>query len=198
MHSLPGYRFGELVYSSTSSQVFRAYSETLGAPVMVKVHNTEDPGPAELAHFENDYRLGRGFTSERVVRYLGLEPYGGGLAVITEDFGGRSVEQCLNSRRLELLESLRIALGAAAALGELHAGGVVHGDIKPANLMLNEQTGQLKVSDLGMASRLTWRNEALSWMGMGTLSYMSPEQTGRLSRPVDHRSDLYSLGVTLY
>lgn len=198
MHSLPGYRLGASVYSSTSCRVFRAYSEERAARVMVKVHRAEYPDPTELARFENDYRLGSGFDSEWVIRYLGLERYGNGLAVITEDFEGSSVEELLRAGRLDVTWALRIAIGAAIALEALHAGGVVHGDIKPANLVLNMQTGRLKVIDFGVASRLTRQNEPIAWMVMGTLAYASPEQTGRISRTMDYRSDLYSLGVTLY
>ena len=95
---------------------------------------------------------------------------------------------------------LRFAIGIASALGKVHQSGLVHKDIKPANILVNPNSGEIRLTGFGLASRLTRQRqrpeppESIA----GTLAYMAPEQTGRMNRPVDSRSDLYALGVTLY
>ena len=89
---------------------------------------------------------------------------------------------------------------ALLALSEIHANGIIHKDINPANLVLNPETGQIKVIDFGISERISLKSLSLTNPEKldGTIAYISPEQTGRMNRYIDHRSDLYSLGVTLY
>ncbi len=95
---------------------------------------------------------------------------------------------------------LRVAIGAAAALGKVHQRGLVHKDIKPANILVDDATGEVRLTGFGTASRLTRERQAPHPPETiaGTLAYMAPEQTGRMNRSIDSRSDLYALGVTFY
>src|SRR5258707_827321 len=103
------------------------------------------------------------------------------------------------SRPLELTRFLRLAIGLATALGQVHRHGIIHKDIKPANVLV-DAAGSVRLTGFGIASRLTREHQAPAPPEViaGTLAYMAPEQTGRMNRSIDSRSDLYSLGVTLY
>jgi predicted ATPase len=118
---------------------------------------------------------------------------------VPQDFSGRPFEGLLDAP-MEPGTFLRLAIGIASALGEVHQRGLVHRDVKPANILVNPASGEVRITGFGLATRLAserQRPEPPESIA-GTLAYMAPEQTGRMNRPVDSRSDLYSLGVTLY
>ena len=119
--------------------------------------------------------------------------------LVLEDAGGEPLDRLLGAP-MEVGRFLRLAIGIAVALGKLHQRGLVHKDIKPANILVNSATGEVRLTGFGIASRLPRERqsphppESIA----GTLAYMAPEQTGRMNRSIDSRSDLYALGVTLY
>ena len=119
--------------------------------------------------------------------------------LILEDPGGEPLDRLLGEP-MELRRFLRYAVGLAAALGKLHQQGLIHKDIKPANILVNSATGAIRLTGFGIASRLPRERQSPEPPEViaGTLAYMAPEQTGRMNRSIDSRSDLYSLGVTLY
>ena len=118
---------------------------------------------------------------------------------VLEDPGGEPLDRLLGGP-MELESFLRLAVGIAKAVGEVHGGDLVHKDIKPSNILVNGTTGAVKLTGFGIASRLTRERQAPGPPETiaGTLAYMAPEQTGRMNRSIDSRSDLYSLGITLY
>jgi len=101
---------------------------------------------------------------------------------------------------MELTRFLRLAAGLAGALGKLHQRGLIHKDIKPANIFMDSATGAIWLTGFGIATRLPRERQSPEPPEViaGTLAYMAPEQTGRMNRSIDSRSDLYSLGVTFY
>jgi len=117
---------------------------------------------------------------------------------VLDDSGGEPLDLIL-SRPLELTRFLRLAISLATALGQVHWHGLIHKDIKPANVLV-DAAGNVRLTGFGIASRLTREHQAPAPPEViaGTLAYMAPEQTGRMNRSIDSRSDLYSLGVTLY
>ncbi len=120
--------------------------------------------------------------------------------MILEDFDGKSLRVFLSSRAIAIKEFLAIAIQLAETLGELHQKNIIHKNIKPQNIIINPATGQVKITDFSIASRLSRENQTINDLNLleGTLAYMSPEQMGRMNRSLDYRTDFYSLGVTFY
>ena len=119
--------------------------------------------------------------------------------LIIENPGGEPLDRLLG-QPMELTRFLRLAVGLAGALGKLHQRGLIHKDIKPANIFVDSATGAIWLTGFGIATRLPRERQSPEPPEViaGTLAYMAPEQTGRMNRSIDSRSDLYSLGVTFY
>jgi len=158
------------------------------------------PPPERLAWFKREYELTRSLNLAGAVRAIALESDGQRPVMILEDFGGDSLERLGLAGRLELAEFLQLAISVTEILGEIHATNIIHKDINPSNILFNRSTGQVKIIDFGISTVLSRENSAFISHNVleGTLAYISPEQTGRMNRAIDWRSDFYSLGVTFY
>jgi PAS domain S-box-containing protein len=154
---------------------------------------------ASLARLEHEFSLRDKVDSECAARPLALVRHHGRRMLVLEDPGGEPLNR-LRGQPLELGQFLSLAIGLSGALGRLHGNGLIHKDLKPANILVNSVTGQCWLMGFGIASRLLRERQSAEPPEFiaGTLAYMAPEQTGRMNRSVDSRSDLYSLGVTLY
>ena len=133
------------------------------------------------------------------VRPLELVREHGRTMLVLEDPGGEPLDRLLG-RPMEIGRFLRIAIGYRPRFASVHERGLIHKDIKPANILVNAATGQVWLTGFGIASRLPRERQAPAPPEViaGTLAYMAPEQTGRMNRSIDSRSDLYALGVTFY
>ncbi len=167
--------------------------------VLAVLPAAEHPPPASLARLAHEYGLKDELDGAWAVRPLELGRERGRTMLVLEDPGGEPVERLFRAP-MEAASFLRLAISIAAALGKVHRRGLVHKDIKPANILVNPTTGAVKLTGFGIASRLPREHQAPAPPEViaGTLAYMAPEQTGRMNRSVDSRSDLYALGVTLY
>src|SRR5246127_1988260 len=160
---------------------------------------SEYPVPAISERLEHEYSLREELDSAWAARPLTLVHREGRPTLILEDAGGEPLDRLLG-QPMELSRFLRFAIGLANALGKLHQRGLIHKDIKPANILVDLASGAAWLTGFGIASRLPRERQspAPPEFIAGTLAYMAPEQTGRMNRSIDSRSDLYSLGVTLY
>jgi len=196
---LPGYRITEQLHSGSNAVVYRGICEETIRPVVLKQLNRKYPTPDEIAQFHREYDIMRGFDSDAIVRVFGLEKYRNTLVMILEDFGGESLGRQLMQWRFDLKDFLQLSLRIASAVAVIHQKQVIHKDIHPGNIIWNPHAGLVKITDFGIASR---KQEALPDTGheepRGILAYISPEQTGRMNRSLDYRTDFYSLGVVLY
>jgi predicted ATPase/signal transduction histidine kinase/tRNA A-37 threonylcarbamoyl transferase component Bud32 len=203
MITLRGYQIQGEVYESANSLVYRAIREEDKKAVILKVLKQDYPTPQELTRYKQEYEITRNLNLDGVVKAYGLEPYQRSFVIILEDFGGSSLTQLMNVETQELMslsEFLNIAIKIAENLGNIHFKNIIHKDINPSNIVFNPETGQVKIIDFGISTQLTRENPTLKNPNVleGTLAYMSPEQTGRMNRALDYRSDFYSLGVTFY
>ncbi len=159
----------------------------------------EYASPATLARLEHEYALATELDARWAVRPLGRARYRGRPVLVLEDPGGEPLARLLGTP-MDVGAFLRLAISIARAVGSLHAAGLIHKNIKPANVLVNSATGDVWLTGFGIASRLRRERQSPEPPEViaGTLAYMAPEQTGRMNRSIDSRSDLYALGVTLY
>ena len=192
-----------LIHDGRNSQVYRTLRARDGRPVILKVLKAEYPTPAQLRRYRQEFLLASGLHLPSVIAAFELEEYQRTLAISFEDIDGLSLRQWLAQKSggaLSLAEFLPIAIGITEGLRELHGANVIHKDINPGNVIFNPRSGALKIIDLGISTQLSSESSALKNPEVleGTLAYISPEQTGRMNRPLDYRTDFYSLGVTFY
>ncbi|MGD0492039.1 MAG: AAA family ATPase [Steroidobacteraceae bacterium] len=168
-------------------------------PILVVASLREHTALRSLRRMEHEYALRAELDPAWAVRPLALAGQQGRSVLVLEDPGGEPLDRLVGAP-MELGQFLRLAIGLSAALARVHQRGLIHKDIRPANAFVSIATGRVWLTGFGIASRLPRERqspdppEALA----GALAYMAPEQTGRMNRSIDSRSDLYSLGVTLY
>lgn len=194
------YTLGEILYERASVVVYRAQDNRDGASILLK---TLKPGYAsfdrtdELLH---EHALLHDLEMPGVIRSHGLVEHDGASALVLEDPGGELLEQLLLGRgRLDLKASLSIAIDLADTLGRIHTRRVIHKDINPRNILVGPDN-HITILDFGISTRLPREIQSIKSPNIleGTLAYVSPEQTGRMDHPIDYRTDLYSLGATIY
>jgi serine/threonine protein kinase len=178
--------------------LYRGRSRYDASQILVLSPLAEYPAPEILKRLEHEYSLREELNSTWAVRPVAIARHWDLPVLVLKDPGGVPLDQLLG-HPLELAFSLRLAIGLSSAIDHLHQRDIIHKDIKPANVLVN-CTGQCSLSGFGIASRLPRERQSPDppEFVAGTLAYMAPEQTGRMNRSIDSRSDLYSLGVTLY
>ena len=200
--TLTGYQTLDRIYSGTRTLVYRGTRLCDQKPVAIKVLRNEYPSFSELLHFRNQYTIAKNLNLRGIIQTYSLEPYRNGYALIVEDFGGISLKKWTGKGKTvpSLVDFFQIAIDLSNTLDILYRHRIIHKDIKPANILINPDTKQVKLIDFSIASLLPRETQTLMSPNVieGTLSYLSPEQTGRMNRGLDYRTDFYSLGVTFY
>src|SRR5476651_510631 len=171
-------------------------------PLLAVALAAEQPSAQSLRRLEHEYSLAADLDPAWAARPLALTRHDARTMLVLKDPGGEPLDRVLDRGRgqpLELTRFLRVAIGLTTALAQVHGHGLIHKDIKPANVLVDDE-GNAWLTGFGIASRLPHETQAPAPPEIiaGTLAYMAPEQTGRMNRSIDARSDLYSLGVTLY
>ncbi|WP_437821909.1 sensor histidine kinase [Sorangium sp. So ce1078] len=200
MSSSVPYTITESLAHGSRSILYRAIRNADGCPVVLKVLDPQRSRPKDLERLQNEFEIGRLLDSTAVVKPLALETCQGMPALVLEDFGGRSLGELLGGTPMPMDRFLPLAMAIARAVSEIHQAGIVHKDVKPENILVNPASFELKLADFGLASRLPREQPSAQPPRLieGSLPYLSPEQTGRMNRAIDHRSDLYALGVTFF
>ncbi len=195
-----GFEIIEPLFVSDDTRVYRAIRSKDGHPVILKTLGDGSVTREAIARIRHEHDVLTAIKDVHIVQPLALFNHNSLPVLAMEDIGGVSLDRMLAKGPLPLEASLRIGVKIAAGIAALHAAQVIHKDVNPSNIVINERTGDLKIVDFGIsASFLREHHEPTAVHAVpGTLEYMSPEQTGRMSRTLDYRSDLYSLGATLY
>ncbi len=211
--NLSNYWITEQLYCDDKTVVYRAKQTGLklnGNPrtIAIKLFSSTAPTYQDLVNFRHQYTIlqGRGSANAKninlpgVVRVYSIEEFDCNYALVMEDFGGISLATYTNNCLLPIPDLLSIAIQITDTLHALGQQQIVHKDIKPANILINSTTKQVKLIDFSIASRLPIETQDILNPNQleGTLAYISPEQTGRMNRGIDYRTDFYALGVTLY
>ncbi|MDA0866634.1 MAG: serine/threonine-protein kinase PknK [Cyanobacteria bacterium] len=199
--SLPNYEFQTLIYAGEHSLVYRGLCKLTGQPVALKTLRTTIPDPKHLACYQQEYRITdalRGIPG--VIKVYELDYCNHCPVIILEDYGAQPLSEYLRQGPLDLKTFLDFALALTQILDAVHGAQVIHKDINPANILIHPQTQEIKLIDFGISSLLSRESITLKGLGVleGTLAYLSPEQTGRMNRSIDYRTDFYALGATFY
>lgn len=199
---IAGYQVQEQLYESENSLIYRGRREAEEQSVILKMLKQPYPPPEKIAWFRREYELTRSLDLEKVIKVYNLTTDQHRPVIVLEDFGGESLELHLKNRRrlFAPAEFLPLAIQIAEILSQVHQQHVMHKDVNPSNVVWNPRTGQVKLIDFGISTLLSRENPIVRnpTVGEGTLAYLSPEQTGRMNRTMDYRTDLYSLGVSFY
>ena len=203
---VPGYSVTEQIYTGNRTSIYRGIREHDRYPVTIELLRNPFPSFNELLKFRHKYEIGKDFELPNIIKTLALEPYNNSYALILEDCGSISLKSWLQQSGAfgdspqTLISFLQIAIQIAEALEGLYCHRVIHKDIKPANILIHPETHHIKLIDFSISSLLPKETQEIKNANMleGTLAYMSPEQTGRMNRGIDYRSDYYALGVSFY
>jgi diguanylate cyclase (GGDEF)-like protein len=197
---LPGIRVLERIYESFNTLVYRGIRESDRLSVILKQPAREYPTPAELIRYQHEYEILSHLSIDGVIQVYDLQKVQNSPVLLLEDFGAQSLSSLLKNRSFNILEFLKLAINLTQALEEIHQKNVIHKNINPANILVNLQTGKLKIIDFSLAIACSSENfNCLKSKTIeGTPAYLSPEQTGRMNQTLDRRTDFYSLGVTFY
>lgn len=204
MIAIPGIAIQNKIYESSNSLVYRGIRDD-GLAVVVKLLKQDYPTSQEIIRYRQEYEITRSLDVAGVIKAYSQQNYQRTIAILLEDFGAESLEYWMRQRpktfcSMPLSLFLPLAIDLTDILGRIHADHVIHRDINPSNIVFNPDTSVVKIIDFGIATRFSYTNPTFkSHNGLeGTPAYLSPEQTGRMNRLLDYRTDFYSLGVTFY
>ena len=200
MINILGYQITEELYESANTLVYRGQRSVDNQPVILKVLKQDYPPPEKIAGFKREYEITCNLNIAGVVDAYSLESDQHRWVMALEDFGGESLARLELASKFPLTEFLTLAIQVTDILGQIHQQNIMHKDINPSNIVFNPTTGQVKVIDFGISTALARESTTIHNPDMleGTLAYISPEQTGRMNRAMDYRTDFYSLGATFY
>ncbi|MHC5822576.1 MAG: serine/threonine protein kinase, partial [Nostoc sp.] len=169
MVSISGYHVSEELYNGSRTLVYRANRETDQKSVVIKLMKTAYPSFSELVQFRNQFTIAKNLNLPGIIQTYSLEPYQNGYALVMEDFGGISLNQWegrgenrgMGGTPQSLIEFLRIAIALCNALDILIRNRIIHKDIKPANILINPETKEVKLIDFSIASLLPRETQIL-------------------------------------
>ncbi|MDY6804702.1 MAG: AAA family ATPase [Cyanobacteriota bacterium] len=201
--TLAGYQTTDLIYDGIRTLVYRGIKQDGGQAAILKKPRQQYPTFNEILQLRHQYALTKNLHIPGIVKPIALKKYGNSYVLVMEDVGGVSLSQYLANRSLNffsLEEFFPVAIAITKILFKLYQNRVIHKDIKPSNILINPETKEIFLIDFSIAGLLPRETQYLKNPNLleGTLPYISPEQTGRMNRGIDYRSDFYSLGVTFY
>jgi len=199
MFSLPDYDVIRQIYQGERNVLYRAAHRRTKEKVIIKMLRSEFPIPSDVSRLKREYEIGKLLEIPGIVRPIEILKHQNGVALVLEDFDGETLSAYFPVFRQSLQTFIVAAIQLVRVIGDIHQRYVIHKDIKPSNIIINPEKNIMKIADFSISSFTRERQEMLDpSMLEGTLSYMSPEQTGRMNRMIDYRTDYYSLGVTFY
>ncbi len=198
MQKISNYEIIETLNETPTSIIFRGRKKNVENTVIIKLLKSENTSKTDIARLRQEYEIIKNIESSGIIHTYEIVKHKNSLALILEDFNGVPLQQKIEVIQNDLNLFLNIAIDIANTLGEIHQSNIVHKDINPSNILISLDNTVVKIIDFGISSLLSKGNTNTSDIIEGTLKYISPEQTGRMNRLVDYRTDYYSLGVTFY
>jgi serine/threonine protein kinase/signal transduction histidine kinase len=200
MVNIPGYKIEQKIDESTSSIIYRAFKIITRESFVIKALKSKIPAQNEIDHLNYENEIIRHLNSDGIIKTYGVEHFHNTVALILEDFQAIALSTFIHNTKIDLDTFFTIAIKLAETLSYLHRNNIIHRNINPPNILYNPETQQVKIIDFGISTLMTQKKQEKfdPKIFPATLAYISPEQTGRMNRPVDSRSDLYSTGVIFY
>lgn len=200
MEEFCNYILLEKISETRHSVIWRGLKKNGDQSLIIKVLKTKYPAPSEIARFRQGYHRVKNLDTDGIVKTYDLVEYDNRFAIIEEDFDGISLKKQIATNIIGLESFLHFAKKLSETLGLIHTNNIIHLAITPENILVNERKNTVKITNFGISAALTHANDEIynPQVVEKVLSYMSPEQTGRMNRAVDYRSDMYSLGITFY
>ncbi len=196
---LKEYEIQDTLYEGEDIVIYKGIQKLESKPVIIKTNRPNSYIPRVITKISHEFEITRDLTSDGILKPEKFLTYPNGLALIFNDYGGKSLTEFIKIEKINLEYFLQIAIGLSQTFGEMHSQNVIHKDIKPQNIIILPN-GQARLIDFGISSKISLKIQHLGNPDVleGTLAYISPEQTGRMNRVVDYRTDFYSFGVLLY
>lgn len=198
--TIPNFTLDGLLHTGKNTLIYRAIRDEDKLPVVLKITRAEYPSANLLAQLKHEMAMLQRIRSPRVVQIYNSQYVGNRFVLVLENCDGRPLDTYIKNKQIDIETALILAIEIAQGMGDIHHHHIIHKDIKPHNIIVNPETNQVKIIDFGIATLLSREmKEIISPELMeGTFAYISPEQTGRINSPIDYRTDIYSLGITLY
>ena len=188
----------EQIYESSKVKLFRA-TDPNQKPFVLKVLNKEYPSKQEISILQREFDILQRVQSKNVIGVFNLLNFQNQYLLILEDIQGESLAKILENQTLHYKDFLELAIPIVNGIKDIHSKNIIHKDIKPHNIIYNSKTGTLKLIDFDNSTVLSRENPSYTTKILeGTMHYISPEQTGRMNRTIDYRTDFYSLGVVFF
>ena len=202
MINIPEYTITEKVNEGQNFVVYRAYSvsDLDKKTCLLKVLKEVDWSPTDIGWLKLEYNILKGIRSKGIENVYGIQEINGRIVIILEDFHGVTLKVFQDNKPIPVRTFLNMTIQLAGTLGEIHKHGIIHRYIRPKSILVNKEEMTVKLFNFGILSRITNEKESIYDEGVlnNRLPYISPEQTGRMNRSMDYRTDFYSLGITFY
>ncbi len=195
---IDGYTIETELYQGKTSRIYRARRDLDGKPVILKIQKNEFPTSREYERYEREFQIASQLNLKHGVRALAHLRSGHRMVIVYEDGGCVSLRRLYSGRPLDVREVLAIGLGIANSVAELHRFKFMHNDLRSSNVLVHPNSGEIRITDFGLAYPAGSEAGHLLRQKIGALAYMAPEKTGRTNQSADFRSDLYSIGIILY
>ncbi|MEK7432453.1 MAG: protein kinase [Cyanobacteriota bacterium] len=196
MLNIPGYKILKRLYDSSNVTIYKAIFNETKKNVILKVLKNETPSQDEIEEFISQFDIIKNISLDGITKIYNIENFSGRIALVLEDFDAISLKSYLN-KNISLEEFLNIAIQLSQSIADLHKNNIIHNNLNPENILINPETMCIKINDFSSASLIN-QNFSNQMFQKKSLLYVSPEQTGRMNKPIDYRTDLYSLGIIFY
>lgn len=199
MTIIQGFKNLKNIFESNRTLIYRGERED-NCPIILKILNLDTPTRENITAFKHEHQTLKEFKTDLIPKIYSLQKYKDAWIIEIEDIHGDTLEFYLKEKAFMVKEFLTLAFHITEAVKEVHKHGIIHKDINPANIIWNSKTNRINLIDFGISTQLSQQGVELKSVNAleGTLAFISPEQTGRMNRSIDQRSDLYSLGITFY
>lgn len=197
MMLLGTYEIIEKIASDRKRTLYRAVEPVSGNRLLLKVFQDESRYAIDSFILKNEFDMLSSIQLPCCVHVLRIENIDGNPTLIMDDPGGMILKDYLLTHQLDMIQKLRLTIKIASAISQLHMAEIIHKNINPINIFVSNDGEEIVLAEFGLSERIGKHRET-SFVGMGTPEYISPEQTGRTSRSIDYRSDVYSFGICLY